>query len=320
MNTTFAEAGDGTPSAAAPPAGIPLTSTLVTLVRREFWEHRVLWLGPVVAAALVALAAISAHVNFDFTHEHDSQLQMMLSPSGRRGVSSFVQWALSIPLYVVMLFVLSYYLLDCLNAERKDRSILFWKSLPVSDGLTVGAKLLMAFVVVPLGVFALAALTYFVFSAIVAVRVAIGSAPDLLVFDPLSWLQLEVVMLGELILGVLWYAPAAACLLLLSAWVRRPFLWATLPPIFLPLLERIALGTHYVWNFLHYRTVGIWQVLIRDLNINPGTMQHQTLSSALMQQLHFGAAFSDAGLWSGVLVAAALVYATIRVRRYRDET
>ena len=75
-----------------------------------------------------------------------------------------------------------------------------------------------------------------------------------------------------------------------------------------------------MWNFLHYRTVGIWAVLLHDLNINPETMQSQTLSSALMQQLHFGAAFTDAGLWSGVVVAAALVYATIRIRRYRDET
>ena len=320
MNTTFAEARDGTPSAAAPPAGRPLSSTLVTLVRREFWEYRVLWLGPLVAAALVALAAISAHVNFDFTHEHSSKLAMLLSPAGRLGVSTFVQWVLSLPLYLIMLFVLSYYLLDCLSAERRDRSILFWKSLPVSDGLTVASKLLTAFVVVPLGVFLLAMVTYFVFSLVIAVRVAIGTAPDLLVFDPLSWLQLEVIMLGELILGVLWYAPAAAAMLLLSAWVRRPVLWATLPTIFAPVLERIAFGTHYVWNFLHYRTGGIWAVLFRDLNINPETVQSQTLSSALMQQLHFGAAFTDAGLWAGVVVAALLIYATIRVRRYRDET
>ena len=73
--------------------------------------------------------------------------------------------------------VLSYYLLDCLSAERRDRSILFWKSLPVSDGLTVASKLLTAFVVVPLGVFLLAMVTYFVFALIIAVRVAIGTAP-----------------------------------------------------------------------------------------------------------------------------------------------
>ena len=190
----------------------------------------------------------------------------------------------------------------------------------MSDGLTVASKLLTAFVVVPIGVFLLAMVTYFVFALIIAVRVAIGTAPDLLVFDAVSWLQLEIIMLGELILGVLWYAPAAAAMLLLSSWVRRPVLWATLPTIFAPVLERIAFGTHHVWNFLHYRTVGIWAILLHDLNINPERMQSQTLSSALMQQLHFGAAFADAGLWSGVVVAAALVYATIRIRRYRDET
>ncbi|HET9331134.1 MAG TPA: hypothetical protein VFO23_11440 [Steroidobacteraceae bacterium] len=320
MNTAFADAAGGAPGAAAPPAAKPLGSTLVTLLRREFWEYRALWLGPAVAAALLALAAISAHVNFDLSHEHDDKMSMLLTPAGRLGLSSFVQWVLSIPLYLVMLFVLSYYLLDCLHAERKDRSILFWKSLPVSDGLTVGSKLLVACVVVPLGVFLLATLAYFVFSLIIAVRVAIGTAPDLLVFDALSWLQVEIVMLAELLLGVLWYAPVAACLLLLSAAVRRPFLWATLPPVFAIVLERIAFGTHHFWSFLHYRTVGIWAVLIRDLNINPETMRSQTLSSAMMHELHFGAAFTDAGLWAGVAVAAALVYVTIRIRRYRDET
>ncbi len=244
MNTIFADAAGGARGAATPPAARPLRTTLVTLVRREFWEYRALWLGPAVAAALLALAAISAHVNFDLSHEHDSKVSMLLTPAGRLGLSSFVQWVLSIPLYLVMLFVLSYYLLDCLHAERKDRSILFWKSLPVSDGLTVGSKLLVACVVVPLGVFLLATLAYFVFSLIIAVRVAIGTAPDLLVFDALSWLQVEIVMLGELLLGVLWYAPVAACLLLLSAAVRRPFLWATLPPVAI-VLERIALGTHH---------------------------------------------------------------------------
>ena len=114
-------------------------------------------------------------------------------------------------------------------------------------------------------------------------------------FDALSWLQLEIIMLGELILGVLWYAPAAAAMLLLSAWVRRPVLWAILPTIFAPGLERIALAPTRV-EFLDYRTVGIWAILSHDLNINPESMQSQTLSSALMQQLHFGAAFTNADL------------------------
>ena len=323
MNSVFTDAGaaePGAPASAAPPAAKPLGVTLVTLVRREFWEYRALWLGPLVAAALVALAAITAHVNFDLSHEHNSKLAMLLTPAGRDGLSTFVQWVLSIPLYLIMVGVLSYYLLDCLSAERRDRSILFWKSLPVSDGLTVLSKLLVAFVVVPLGVFLLAIATHIVFSLIIAVRVAVGTAPDLLTWNPVSWLQLEIIMLGELLLGVLWYAPAAACLLLLSAWVRRPFLWATLPLIFLPILERIALGTHHLWDFLHYRTIGIWQVLFQGLNINPETMQSQTLGSALMQQLNFGAAFSSPGLWVGVVVAVALVIATIRIRRYRDET
>jgi ABC-2 type transport system permease protein len=319
MNTVFTDA-DGAPGTpAAPAAGKPVTETLITLVRREFWEHRALWLGPVVAAALVALAAITAHLNFDFDR-HNEKLRMLLTPEGRAGVSAVVQWVVTVPLYIVTAFVLSFYLLDCLFAERRDRSILFWKSLPVSDGLTVTSKLVTALIAVPFGVFLLAIVTQLAFSGIVALRVALGTAPDILTWNPVAWLQIEFVMLLELVLAVLWYAPVAAILLLLSAWVRRPLLWATLPPIFLPILERIAFGTHYLWSFLRYRTIGIWHVLTQTVNIRPEMMGDRPLASTLLAQLNFAGAFTSLDLWLGVLVAAALVYATIRLRRYRDET
>jgi ABC-2 type transport system permease protein len=232
-----------------------------------------------------------------------------------------VQWVLALPLYLVTAFALPLYLLDCLYAERKDRSILFWKSLPVSDGLTIAAKLLVALLIVPLGVFLLAIVTHIVVTGIWDLRVLIGNAPaGVLVWDSLTWVKLETNMLLALVLAVLWYAPLAAALLLVSAWARRmPLLWAVLPPLVAPLLERIAFGTTYLWHFLFYRCFGIWGFVGAEA-AQWAKHSHGEAPAELLDHLNFGAAFGNIDLWLGLVVAAALVFAAIRVRRYRDDT
>jgi len=123
-------------------------------------------------------------------------------------------------------------------------------------------------------------------------------------------------------LAVLWYVPLGAYLLLISAWARRsPFLWATLPPVLAPLLERIVFGTHYLWHFLSYRNYGIWPKL--GLGHGGGHIishNHVRPFGVLLDDLDFRGAFTDIDLWLGVLAAAALVYLAIRIRASRDDT
>jgi ABC-2 type transport system permease protein len=224
-------------------------------------------------------------------------------------------------LYIVLLFLVSYYTLDCLFAERKDRSILFWKSLPVSDALTVVSKLLVALVIAPLLVFVLAMLTQLVFNAILSARIAAGNLPAVIEWSGLEWLRTEAVMLLILGLAVLWYAPFAAALMLVSAWARRtPFLWSSLPPLLAPILERIALGTHHLWDFYRYRTYGIWRVLTDGYRFRIITHHDVQPVGTLLTDLRFGAAYADADLWLGVLAAAAILYVAVRIRRYRDDS
>jgi ABC-2 type transport system permease protein len=220
----------------------------------------------------------------------------------------------------VSLFVGSFYLLDCLYAERKDRSILFWKSLPVSDGLTVWAKLLVGVVIVPFGVFALALLANLVFTVILGARTALGSLPPVFTWNSYEWLRTEAVMLLATLLAVLWYAPIAAYLLLVSAWVRRaPILWATLPLVIGPLLEWIAFGTRYLLGFINYRVNGIWEILgVGHLNIVSKHGVHPV--GTALEVLDLRGAFTAIDLWLGLAATAALVYVAIRLRGYRDDT
>jgi ABC-2 type transport system permease protein len=315
MNTTLADSAQGSPRTDATPAAKRPGDILLTLVRREFWEHRALWLAPLVVAGLLALCATIGRVHMDL----DDATRLGGRPQ-QVALATIIQWVLAMPLYIVMIFVGSFYLLDCLYAERKDRSILFWKSLPVSDGLTVCAKLLVGLVIAPFGVFALALLGYLVFAAILGARVALGSLPPVLAWNGYEWLRTEVVMFIATLLAVLWYAPIAGYLLLVSAWVRRaPILWATLPLVLGPVLEWVAFGTHHLLSFIDYRVNGIWEILgVGHANIVSKHGIHAV--GTALEVLDFRGALTAIDLWLGLAVTAALAYAAIRIRRYRDDT
>ena len=316
-----------TPEAAATPAP-PMTTTnqqsvqkvMAVLFQREFWEHRSLWITPLIVAGLMALTAIPLHLgNLDLDAEH----QRFIAPENRIGWFTLMIWAQTVPQYLIMSIVASFYLMDCLYTERKDRSILFWKSLPVSDSMTVISKLLVGLVVLPLGVYLLAMVGGVVFQAIWSMRVAAGSLPDIAVgWNTVAWLKVQGLMLYAVIICMLWFAPVAATLVLISAWVRKNvFLWTTLPPVIAIIVERIAFGTHYVKHLLEYRTWGIWDAL--GVNPTPPESVHhgRVVSLAdLFDNVEMGKAFLNIDLWLGLAVAAALVFAAIRIRRYRDDT
>jgi ABC-2 type transport system permease protein len=318
MNSTEAfAASDGPAGVTPPPPAAPASRMLATLVRREFWEHRSLWIAPLAVAALVAVSAFWIHADFD---SHD--VERGWAPSqGRNAVTLFTlaQGALSVPLYLAMLFVLFFYAIDCLYAERKDRSILFWKSMPVSDGMTVTSKALTALVVVPLGVFVLAAVTAALFVLFFDVRGSVSGTPIILSWDTLEWLRAQAAMLLLLVAALLWYAPAVAALMLLSAWSRRnPFVWLTVPAL-APLLEYMIFRTHYIWSFYRYRRFGIWEALgLGHTNIVTKHGIHPF--GDLLGATNWGGAFLNADLWLGVVVAVALFFAAARIRRYRDDT
>jgi len=309
MNTETVDLGAVPLARGAPGA---LRTTLVTLIRREFWEHAALWRAPAIVAALLMLVAVfstSIAVNVNDTHV------LHLDPATRIIALNMTQMVWTMIIYLVAAVVVTFYTLDCLYTERRDRSILFWKSLPVSDGLTVLAKFLVASAVVPLLVFVLATASHLVALIVWKLRVTLAGAPDLIAWDALAWLRGEAVMLLALTLSSLWYAPLVAAALLVSAWVRRsPVLWATLPLIVLPIFEYLFFRTHYLWSFIKYRSGGIWHLL------GQGGHPVDEERLRLLSDLNWVGAFLSPDLWLGLAAAAALLYAAARVRRYRDDT
>ena len=314
MNSTFADAAPDSRPAAAPRPEPGFGRTLLTLARREFWEHRALWIAPSVVAALMICGVLIASMKYRLS---DADMPHHKGPEGMT-MFAVMQGATSTPLSMVTLIVLVFYLLDCLYAERRDRSILFWKSLPVSDGLTVLSKLLVALIIVPLGVYALGLLLSLVFTGVWEVNAALGRLPPIPGWDTVGWLQAELALLLCVLVAMLWYAPCAAYLLVVSAWARRnPFLWLLLPPVAGQILEHVAFGTHYLASFLGYRLFGVWPKLFAHMHFGHG--RAFALGSGL-GELNLGAVLTDIDLWLGVVAAAGLVFAAIRIRRYRDDT
>jgi len=290
--------------------------TMPMLIRRELWEHRALWVVPLVIAGLIVVAAMFPHASMQIDSAD------IATPEKYRGLFGLFHSAMTVPQLLLLSVLLPYYLIDCLFAERKDRSILFWKSLPVSDAETVLSKLLVALVVVPLGVFVLTLFTDVAASAILAVR--FHGAPLVRAFlrwDTQAWLYTQGRILAALIVVLLWYAPIAAYLMLVSGWAKRSaFLWAALPPLVAMLIEKIAFGTSYFAKFLGYR-LKISDIL--GLHHEAGgqaAMAAGEHASGMLDRLTPWTACANLDLWLGLAATAGLVWLTIRVRRHQSDS
>jgi ABC-2 type transport system permease protein len=283
---------------------INTTRPFLTLVRRELWEHgSLVWAPLAMALTIIVVSLVSGMVkgSIDIDLGEDRPLPELFGDAEKqRGIFSLVMAGLVLPQLLVGFVVVFFYLLDGLFTERRDRSILFWKSLPVSDAKTVLSKLFVALVAVPLWSWALSLVVGLVVFGVLATQVSGTPAAGLGTWHGGTWLTVQAAMLGKMAIAALWYLPVAGWLLLVSVLAKRaPFLWATLPFLVLSLAERIALGSNVVGAMVAQRLFGFREEV------------------SLMSEFPL---LASPALWIGVAVGAALVYAAIRVRRRSDDS
>jgi len=295
-------------------------NALLIQIRREFWEHRGLWIAPLAIAALMLLvAAVFGHVQLQFG---DDGLQYSgLKPAP---MTELVALGWVLPFCVAVAIQAPIYLIDCLYGERRDRSILFWRSMPVTDTRTVMVKLLVGLVLVPLGAIVVAAATSLVGSAILLLRnhdVVVGGQRVIALWSASSWLRMQGTILYGLVAAMLWYAPFAAYLLLVSVWARRsPYVWALLPPVLLVILEHILFGTNYIGPILGGEFDQLWQFAFRLDAFHGAGSDHILLAPDSRHLFTPVRLLVRPRLWLGLLAAAAMIVLAVRVRRYRDDT
>src|SRR5258705_4512745 len=151
-----------------------------------------------------------------------------------------------------------FYSLDALYGERRDRSILFWKSMPVSDLTTVLAKASIPVVVLPLLSFAITVVTQSIMLLLSSMVLLAGGFSVASLWTQLQLPQVLLMLLYHLVTAhMFWFAPFYAWLLLVSAWARRaPFLWAILPPLAIGIFEKVAFHSSYFFALINNRFSG----------------------------------------------------------------
>jgi len=204
-----------------------------------------------------------------------------------------------------------FYCLDALYGERRDRSILFWKSMPVSDLTTVLSKASIAILVIPLVTFVATVATQVVMLAVSSTVLAGNGVSPSVLWDQMPLSDIITINFGHVVaFHGIWYAPFYAWLLLVSAWATRlPFLWATLPPAAVIVIERVAFNSAHFAGLLQLVFVGG-----SDTDAMSGTKHVMTMD---MLMVPFGRFLLGPGLWIGLVLSAVFLLGAVRLRRVR---
>jgi ABC-2 type transport system permease protein len=233
-------------------------------------------------------------------------------PADAQRMAVVMPFGLTASVILLISFVVgAFYCFDALNTERRDRSILFWKSMPVSDAATVLSKAFVPMAVQPAVGFAVALATQAVLLVLIAAILKVAGVDPGPLWAKLPVYPVTVAMLYGLVVHVLWYAPAFALFLLLSAWVRRPLLWVVVPVVAVQAIEKLAFGTSYSGLFLRWRVAGAMSEAFAPSTRGDGIVT----SLAQLEPVRF---LSSPGLWAGLAFAAFFIYAAIRLRRHKE--
>lgn len=301
----------------------------VALLRRELWEHRAIYIAPIVVAALMTLASMTGMVSVSGFEHVDIGIvgASNLPENARAAVISGIMIGLSTTFVFAMGILTIFYALDSLYAERKDRSILFWRSIPVTDSETVISKLLTAVLVIPLVTFSLIVATHLAVLLINTVWVGMrGANPWHLIWASAPFFDNWAATLIFMLALPLWLSPFLGWFLFVSAYTKRsPFLVGFLPIAVLPLFEKMIFDSAVFAEAFFVRSVKM--PLFIDLRTMEKIFEHGEDFAAfadaklsLLGLMDLSGFLTNPGLWLGLVVCALFTAAAIYVRRYRDDS
>jgi ABC-2 type transport system permease protein len=317
-------------------------ATMRWLVKREFWENRSLFfwgpLGIALTLCSVFLAAAfkdspwlmhtkildnkkimqddplaAANLIRDFIGTLGSELPIVLQ--------MFYFWMLCIGGFVSIL-----YLMSALHTERVDRSILFWKSLPISDSQTIVSKILFPLFLSPFILWATVTILFFVSVFIFGVVSEFTSVHLLShLMGSLSLYGSSLQILALLPVFSLWALPSVGWYLMVSAWAKpRVFPWAIGIPILsigllLLLNDVFHLGWGIRWYSIHIvlrLIAGVFPAswLLEQQNI--GLPEHYFSFQNVSEQALL--AMQGASIWVGAVAGIVMLFVAVRLRQFNE--
>jgi ABC-2 type transport system permease protein len=300
------------------------------LIKREILDNKNGYiLVPLILAAISLLLVIFSALGFaSFSMtgaggQKFSSLSSVIqsglatSPEKIPMVIAASYWLFGALPWIALPFVIFFSLLGSLYEERRDRSILFWKSMPVSDAKEILARFVTPVFIGPL-IFMAVILALQLATAIVQSLAMLPQDIPVSTMWPLAqmaegWLTAIVYYL----LWVLWALPVLAWVLLVSSFASRmPFVWAILPPFVLIVVERLFFGSNYGYQWLSLH-LGDWKTDLFQGAISDfkGSMDTSiSLFPSLIWQ-GIGISFSSLQFWLGLVIAAGLLFAAAEFRK-----
>ena len=271
-------------------------------VWRELWENRSIYVAPLIVAAVQVFALAISTIGL----AERRRVVLLLDDPVKQRAAIEAPYDMAAMMMIFVIFIVGvFYCLDALYGERRDRSILFWKSLPVSDLTTVLSKAIIPLAVLPAIAFALVVCVQLIMLLMSSVNLLMHGVSPATTWAHFPVFQNWLVMLYGLIAIALWHAPIYGWLLLVSAWARRAtFLLAVLPFIAIQIFEKITFGTHYFGKLLQHRLMGF-------------APEAFSFNAHTIPELTPGRYLSSPGLWIGLVFAAVFIAAAVRLRRYR---
>ncbi|MGH8197216.1 MAG: hypothetical protein ACRETI_03510 [Steroidobacteraceae bacterium] len=297
------------------------------LIRREVWEHKAIWIAPAIVIGCLLLLVVTGNVHLGPIGTFDDSSPLGDFPRDIQIRLLMIVYAgLALVVDMVMGIVAFFYALDSLYADRRDRSVLFWKSMPLSDAETVLSKFAVAVLVIPLIAMAGAIIAQFVVAAGGSAKLAMAGMSGGIMWQPEAIFGGIAVAFVWCVTAILWYSPIVAYLMLASAWAPKgPFLWAVLPPVAIWVLERVVLYSEHVGDFITYRLFGLYRLLGPSQSASDG-MSEADVGAEVVKLSNIDLVgslrefYSSPDLWLGVAAAGLLLAGAMWVRRYRDET
>jgi len=275
-------------------------------VRRELWENRSIYVAPLIVAVVVLFGFLLSTIGMP-----ERRQAVLLLDSAHQRAAIGAPYDVAAMMLIFTTFIVGvFYCLDALHGERRDRSILFWKSLPVADLTTVLSKASVPLVILPLLIFGIIVLVQFLM-LLWSSAILLPSGLAATTWTRFNLLQQSVILLYSLIVIVLWHAPIYGWALLISGWARRAtFLWAVLPLLAIGVLEKFAFDTSHFASMLKDRLFGAADTAF-------AFQPHHGIAINSLIQLTPGRYLTTPGLWIGLIFAAAFLAIAVWQRRYR---
>lgn len=275
-------------------------------IRRELWEFRSIYLAPIGVAVLVLISFLISMAHMARQMRDAAALSSMQQDEFIQRPYNYAALFLMGISFIVSVF----YCLEALQTERRDRSILFWKSLPVSDVTTVLSKISIPMIVLPLIVIVLTIATNLIMLLMNSMVLLAGGFGLEMLYAHLPLGQMWTMQTYHMfVLHGLWFAPVYGWLLLVSAWARRlAFFWAAVPLLVIGVVEKIVFNSSHAATWLWDRFGGA-----PASNAYPGG----EMAFHAWSHLHISQVLFSSGLWTGIAFTAVCLFLAAHLRRTR---